>query len=331
MKITAEEALAMTIGEITREHYLPEKTARRAPKTVYGYTSSMNKNMLPRWESLCITEITHDDVQAWVDELALTDAGPGGAWKAFKCLRQVINWAFAKWGFYVADPCRGIEEPRKPTYRPETLTERRLKRMIRGFVGCSYEATLIIQSALGLRPSENYYLHWEWINWRTGHVPIRGSLHEIPGLIYESLTKTPKGERDGWLPPWALDRLHAIWVALGRPRGRVIGDAKPSKVYRVLKAWASTMRLPWVGMKNLRHTWGSIAAKHNPIEAVSAMMGHSSIQTTYRYYYSITMATIRRVQRKVARSVLGKTCDDMYKGIMVPTVRPPADALPMAA
>lgn len=83
-------------------------------------------------------------------------------------------------------------------------------------------------------------------------------------------------------------------------------------------------------MKNLRHTWGSIAAKHNPIEAVSAMMGHSNIQTTYRYYYDITMATIRRVQRKVARSILGKTSDDMYKGVIIPLPTPPQE-LPMAA
>lgn len=333
MKMTSDQALALSIGTITREHYLPEKTARRAPITVYGYVSSIERNVLPRWSELTIPEITHDDVQAWVDELAKTDAGPGGAWKAFKCLRQIINWAFAKWGLYAADPCRGIEEPRKPTYHPETLTERRLKRQIRGFVGCEFEATAIIQESLGCRPSENYYLRWEWINWRTGHVPLRGSLHEIPGLVYESLTKTPKGERDGWLPSWALDRLHAIWVALGRPRGRIIGDAKPSKVYRALKRWALKQRLPWVGMKNLRHTWGSIAAKHNPIEAVSAMMGHSSIQTTYRYYYSITMATIRRVQRKVARSILGKTCDDMYKGITMPVPALVAirDELPMAA
>ncbi len=57
------------------------------------------------------------------------------------------------------------------------------------------------------------------------------------------------------------------------------------------------------------------------------MMGHASIQTTYRYYYSLTTATIKRVQRKVARSILGKTCSDMYQGIDFPA----AQNLPMAA
>ena len=227
MEITADEAMGLTIAEMTTDHYLPAKRKRgRRPNTLYGYESSLNLHALPRFGDLTLSELTRDAVQDWVDELAGTDAGPGGAEKAYKCLRQVIRWAIDHWGLYLADPTRGIELPRKPVYKPETLTERRLKRLIRGMVGCAYEATAIIQCSLGLRPSENYSLRWERIDWRTGHVPIERSLGEIPGLVYEDGTKTPKSERGCYLPPWALDRLHAIWVGLGRPRGRIIGDAK---------------------------------------------------------------------------------------------------------
>lgn len=326
MAPTASQVLSMPIDQIAEELYLPEKRKRREPDTVYGYESSIRLHVLPRWEGRTIGEIAQDAVQDWVDELAKT-AGIGGAWKAFKCLRQVIRWAIRKWSLYVADPTQGIECPKRPAYRPETLSVRRLKRLVRGLVGCEHEATGIIQCALGCRPSENYYLRWEWVDWRTGQVPIRGSLHELPGAVYESLTKTAKGDRIAYLPPWALDRLHAIWVSLGRPKGRIIGDAKPSRVYRSIKRWVRKHRLPWVGMRNLRHTWGTIAARDNPIEAVSAMMGHSNIQITYRYYYELQPSTIRRVQRKVARSILGKTCDDMYKGVIIPM----PEALPAAA
>lgn len=319
MKLTAKAVMKMPLKVIALDHYFPDKRKRREPDTVYGYESSTNLHVIPRWGDMRITDITHDDVQDWVDELAETKAGKSGAWKAFKCLRQIIYWAIDKWGLYVADPCRGIEKPRERAYHPPTLTERRLKRLIRGLVGCEFEPTAIIQCSLGCRPSENYFLHWEWINWRTGEVPIFGSIHEIPGLIYESLTKTPKGDRVAFLPPWALDRLHTLWIAAGRPKGRIIGDAKPSKVYRVIKTWVRVNHLPWVGMKNLRHTWGSIAAKTNPIELVAGIMGHSNIQITYAYYYQLAKASIKRAQRKVARSILGKTCDDMYKGIAIVT------------
>lgn len=318
MKLTSSEALKLTIREICEEYYLPEKRKRRQPDTVYGYESSINLHVLPRWEDMTIPEITHDAVQDWVDDMSASDAGVGGAKKAFKCLRQIIRWSMDKWGLIIAEVTRGIEFERVPEYKPKVLTQRRLKKLIRGFIGCQFEATGIIQTALGCRPSENYYLHWEWINWRTGEIPLHGSLHEIPKLVYEAPTKTAKGYRSSCLPAWALNRLHDIWVALGRPKGRIIGDAKPSKVYRTLKRWAKKFKLPWVGMKNLRHTWGTIAARNNPIADVAAMMGHSNIQITYRYYYSLSIATIRRAQRKVARSILGKTCDDMYKGIIIP-------------
>lgn len=305
----------MNLYEITREHYLPEKRQRRRANTVYGYESSLESHVLPRFGNMTIPEITRNAVQSWVDELPPT-CGPGGAKKAFKCLRQVIRWAIRKWSLYVADPTVGIELPRMSSYKPETLSQRRLKRLVRGFVGHEHEATVIISASLGLRPGENYFLRWEQINWRTGVVPICGTLQEVHGVLYEYLTKTAKGERDGFLPAWALDRLHQLWVELGRPRGRIIGDLKPSQVSASIKRHMKRERLPRITLKNLRHTWGTIAAQAGvAIETVAAMMGHSSVQTTYRYYYALTTATAKRAQRKVARSVLGKTCDDMYNGI----------------
>lgn len=327
--MNAEQAMKLTIEQIALEHYLPEKAKRRKPDTVYGYASSIKLHVIPKWGHMTLGELTHDAIQAWVDELSRTKAGIGGAEKAYKCLRQIVRWAMDKWGLFMVDPTRKIEFERKPQYKPETLTQRRMKKLIRGMVGCEFEPTAIIQCALGLRPSENYCLEWRQINWRNGVVHIRASLHELPGNLYVSLTKTAKGERDTYLSPWALDRLHDIWVELGRPKGRIIGESKPSKVYRVLKRWAKMHKLPWVGMRNLRHSWGTLAARNNPIEAVAAMMGHSDIQVTYRYYYQLTLATIRRVQRRVARSILGKTSDDMYKGINIVVHR--GDELPLAA
>ena len=72
-------------------------------------------------------------------------------------------------------------------------------------------------------------------------------------------------------------------------------------------------------MKNLRHTWGTIAANLIPIAQAAAMMGHSTIQTTFRYYYALSATVAKRAQKKIARSVLGKTCEDMYAGIIVRT------------
>lgn len=119
-------------------------------------------------------------------------------------------------------------------------------------------------------------------------------------------------------------------MELGRPRGRVIGDLKPSQVVYRIQKWIKGHRLPRITMKNLCHTWGTIAAQAGvKIEDVAAMMGHSDIQTTYRYYYSLDAARSKRAQKRVAQRILGKTSDDMYKGIVLtPTF---SEALPAAA
>lgn len=316
----------LTISEIFYDHYIIDKKKRRAADTVYGYVNSTELHVLPRFGDMTIEEMCRNDVQDWVD--SFPEDNTGGCEKAYKCLRQIIRWAIDRLGVFAADPTRGIELPRKPVYKPQVLTQRRLKKLIRGLVGCSEEATAIIQAALGCRPGENYFLHWEWINWRTGQVPLRGSLQYVPGIgLVEQPTKTAKGERDGFLPAWALDRLHQIWVALGRPRGRIIGDKKPYQVAYRIKKWIKDHKLPKITMKNLRHTWGTLAARAKvPIQDVAAMMGHANIQTTYRYYYALDAATAKRNQRKVARTILGKTCDDMYKGIVIQMNTPLAEA-----
>ncbi len=241
LKITAEQAIKLTIGQIYRDWYKPEKNARRRANTTRGYWSSIDLHVIPRWDELTIPEITQDDVQEWVD--SFPPDNPGGCEKAYKCLRQIINWAINKWGLYVANPTKGIELPRKPLYKPEVLTSRRLKRLIRGCIGAPHEATLIVSAALGLRPGENYYLHWQDINWRTGRVPIRGTLQEVGGELYEYDPKTAKSERETYLPPWALDRLHQIWVLAGRPKGRIIGESKPSQVAYRIQMWIRRHKL----------------------------------------------------------------------------------------
>lgn len=230
----------------------------------------------------------------------------------------------------MADPTRGIELPRQPLYRCETLTHRRLKRLIRGMVGCECEATFILSSSLGLRPGESYALRWEQINWRTGLVPIRATLQLASDGLHEWPTKTVKSERDLYLPPWALDRLHQIWVDRGRPRGRIIADYSPQQVSYRIARWIKTHRLPKITMRNLRHTWATIAAQSGVgIELVASMLGHTNVQTCYRYYYAMTRAAATRAQRKVSRRLLGKTCDDMYKGIILTPAWP--EQVPKAA
>lgn len=286
----------MNIAEIVNGHYLPEKWARRRANTVEGYESALRCHVLPRWGAFEIGDIDRDDLQAWVDSFEK----PGAGWKSYKTLRQVIRWAIRKFKLLVIDPTIGIEKPRTAPYFPQVLTASALEKRVEGFRGHELEATVIIQSALGLRPGENYALDWRDINMSTGVVKIHKTLQQFRGGMRLYLPKTPKGWRDLILPKWAFEALRGIWRALGRPKGRIIGSLRPSAVSGRIKRYAEKLKLPKITMENTRHTWGTLAVESGgDIATIAMIMGHSDITTTYRYYLRLNTRAMRRLQRKL--------------------------------
>lgn len=286
----------MNIAEIVNDHYLPEKKLRRRANTVEGYESAFRCHVLPRWGGFEISEIDRDEIQEWVDGFER----PGAGWKAYKTLRQVIRWAIRKLKMLVIDPTIGIEKPRTAPYFPQVLTASALKKRVEGFEGHEHEATVILQSALGLRPGENYALDWKDINMSTGVVKVHKTLQQFKGGAALYLPKTPKGWRDLILPKWAFDSLREIWRSLGRPKGRIIGTLSPSAISGRIKRHAARMKLPKVTMENTRHTWGTLAVEAGgDIATIAMMMGHSDITTTYRYYLRLNTRAMRRLQKKL--------------------------------
>ena len=136
----------MNINEISVA-YLEEKKQRRRASTVDGYRSSINLYILPTFGNCEIEAIEPETIQAWVD--GFTKAG--AAEKAFKCLRQLFNWAIRKYRLRIWNPTQGIELPSKPIYRPKTITANETAKRLRGFFGHKDEPTVIVASRRELR------------------------------------------------------------------------------------------------------------------------------------------------------------------------------------
>lgn len=157
----------MNINEISVA-YLEEKEQRRRASTVDGYRSSINLYILPEFGNCEIETIEPETIQAWVDSFEK----PGAAEKAFKCLRQLFNWAIRKYRLRIWNPTQGIELPAKPIYRPKTITANETAKRLRGFYGHKDEPTVIVSTTLALRPGESYGIRWDDINWRNGAVSL---------------------------------------------------------------------------------------------------------------------------------------------------------------
>lgn len=54
----------MKLIDIYEQHYLPEKTQKRAASTIAGYDSSMRLHVLPRWGECEIEDICPDDCRS---------------------------------------------------------------------------------------------------------------------------------------------------------------------------------------------------------------------------------------------------------------------------
>jgi integrase len=202
----------------------------------------------------------------------------------------------------VIDPTIGIERPRAAAYRPATLDSSALTERLRGMMGCVHEATHILSAALGLRPGEAYALEWRDIDWREGRVTVNKTLQQVKGKLYVYPTKTAKGDRVLYLPKWAKVRLHAIWTAQSRPKGRIIGDATPVSVSGVIKRYAAKHGLPAVTMQNLRHTWATLAMEAGvAIETIAMNLGHSSLDMAYAHYMTPRKGVLVDAQKAVSK------------------------------
>lgn len=281
----------MLISELS-EQYLAEKEQRRRATTVDGYRSSIELYVLPEFGDLDIERIEPEQIQAWVDSFEKA----GAAIKAFKCLRQIINWSIRKFRLRIWNPTQGIELPQKPIYRPKVITANETAKRLRGFYGHHDEPTVILSSVLALRTGESCGVMWSDIDWRSGAVHIQRSRQYVRGEVVDLPTKTRKSNRILYLPKFAKERLHTIWIALGRPRGYVNPD-NPQNIARRISTHCRRNNLPQVTMTNMRHSWATIAVEAGiHIETIAMMLGHSNIMTAYEHYIVPRKSIIQQAQ-----------------------------------
>lgn len=269
--------------------YWVDKSRRLRGTTLEGYASAIRCHLMPKWSGRELEEITHAEVQEWVDGLP----SRGAAEKAFKTFRQVYRWTMRKRQLRIWDVTQGVELPQAPVSRKRVLDAAQERRMLLGIMGQPWEAVVLLGAALGLRRCEACGIDWSDIDWRTGWVHVQRGAHLVGGEVVEYATKTKLSDRWVKLPKWALSRLRAI---RGRSRsGRVRGSLTPQQVARGFERYCRRCELPHVPVTSLRHSWATIALRGGAaIEDVSVALGHSSVDTCIKHYLQDFRSVVRR-------------------------------------
>lgn len=281
------------------EIYLEDKVKRVRGNTMEGYLSALRRHVLPAFGSREVEEITHDEVQEWVDSIPTY----GAAGKAYKTFRQVYRWIVRQKQMRIWDVTQGIELPEAPVVRRPTVTVAEEQRTLRGIVGQAWEAVVLLEAALGLRRCEACGVDWSDVDWRTGWVHIQRGAHWVGGKVVEYATKTKLSDRWLKLPRWALSRLRQIRGQ--RKAGRLRGDLAPHQIAGRFRRFCRRHGLPWVPMTCLRHSWATISLEAGAaIEDVSVALGHSTVDTCIRHYLQSFRTVVGRASDAYAAAML---------------------------
>ncbi|MGH9436698.1 MAG: tyrosine-type recombinase/integrase [Terriglobia bacterium] len=143
----------------------------------------------------------------------------------------------------------------------------------------------------GMRRGEIMGLQWSSIDWQARLITVRHSLSD-----YTKKLDTTKSNRERHIPMDA--DVYTLLFNRKRSTGFVFVDAegKPfssDHLERRLHKLCREAGLRKIGWHTLRHTFAShLAMRGVPLNAVQALLGHSSITTTMRYAH-LAPSTLR--------------------------------------
>ena len=264
--------------------------------TMVGYESAWQCHIVDAFGGLEIDSITADMIETWMAGMPR-----GAARKAWGVLRAMLRKA-SRWGVSSVDVTTRVRGPKRTDHQPHVLDARQISALLRGFWGHELEAWLICSVTLGLRPEEALGLEWSDIDLRGGLVRIRRGVQWVSGHEVVVEPKTDLSARDVVLPRFAIIRLRQI---RGRGDGRLVGGLNPGQVDRRYRRWCREQHLPFVPRENLRHSWATSAlAAGVDVAVVSRALGHSSIETTARYYLRPDTSVLKDAQRLWEKSIM---------------------------
>jgi integrase len=258
---------------------------RYKPSVVREYERSLRLHVLPTLGGGKLSKIHRRDVQRLADDLLASGADPSTIRNALKPLQVIYRRAIED-GDLALNPCERLRLPAARGRRERIASPTEAAALIaalraedRALWGCAFYA--------GLRRGELRALLWSDVDLADGLIRVERSMSGH-GETHDP--KSRAGRRGVPIVAALRDLLVEHKLVTRRDTGLVFGSSAthpftPTAVRkRALTAWRRADLDP-IGLHECRHTFASllIAASVNA-KAITAYLGHASIQTTFDLY-----------------------------------------------
>ena len=313
---------SVTFGVVASEWL--ESKAAKAPKTVAGYRSLLDKLILPRWRDTKLKDITHAEVQRWISGLSVDGSvrteGKGlsasRVIQTHQCMSAILKYSI-RTERLSKNAATGVQLPRKGSVEHRYLTHAQLLKLAdvlddesRLEWGSKVGTLTLVLGYCGLRTGEARALRVRDV--RDHKITVRASVTKVDGMGYvEGDTKT---HRTRWVPVPAFlwERLEYLAVghspddALVFP-GRDDGYLTDFEYRRWFDLGAKKIGVPGLTPHELRHTCASLAISAGAnIKAVQRLLGHETAAMTldeYGHLFSDDLTNVAKALNKAATAV----------------------------
>jgi len=261
------------------------------------------KHLVPRFGDQPISDITRQEVQAYIAHLTQIGYAPKTIDHIHDVLSAVLRTA-VKWGHLQDNPARDVDMPTLKTVRPKwALTTHQAALLLEALPPLG--RTMVGLAMLsGVRRGELFALRWRDLDEHDRTLAVREA-------VYEGRFDTPKtqaGVRQIPLSDAAL-QLAADWRARIKeidPDALVFstGSGKPISPNNVLRRQVfpacdalGLKRVTWLTLRRTYSSWAH--EKGVPGKVVAQLMGHAKVDTTLNVYTQVIDGALRTAADKV--------------------------------
>ena len=268
--------------------YKKDCTCHLKKSTMISKFAMIDKHILPRFQRLCITEITPATVRAWQTEVLGKGYSQSYCYSLHRQLSAILNFA-----------CRYYGLPTNPAARAGSIGRNEVHQAFwtlddfhRFAMTLTDPAQIMLFYLLfwtGCRIGEVLALTWDDVDADAIH--ISKTMSRLRGAPYIRAPKTRESVRTVPLPAFISSML-TDYKQLTVYTGPELFQITSSAAARLLARHAKQAGLERIRIHDLRHSHASMLIQAGvPAIAIAERLGHKNAQTTLRVYAHLYEST----------------------------------------